>query len=119
MSEGLRIFTGEEESAEEFLTEEGIKNAMDRYAKGGEFQRKLSDENGIHVFEVIVAGEKPGEWTEYTYYRKRKYRKFTPGQQMPMTNITVTYYKNNMPENGTILEEYDEATGQWTEIRPQ
>lgn len=69
--------------------------------------RKFEDERGLYFLEVSAPGEKEGEMTEYLYMRKGKYQQ---GQSLT-TEITVTYYEDDMPVGGTSAARY--VDGEW------
>lgn len=69
--------------------------------------RKLEDEQGLYLLEVVVPGEVEGEVAEYNYMRKGRY----PEGQTSATEIHVTYYVNGTPISGTSIARY--VDGKW------
>lgn len=76
---------------------------------GNEFEevRRLEDEKGLYLLEIVIPGDLPDETIEYAYMRKGRHEK----GQTSATVIHVTYYKNDIPISGTSVAEYIE--GKW------
>jgi len=69
--------------------------------------RKLEDEQGLYILEVVIPGEKEGEETGYEYMRKGRYKE---GQSSTI-EIHVVYYENSIPVGGTSAARY--VDGKW------
>lgn len=69
--------------------------------------RKLEDEQGLYILEVVVPGEKEGEETGYEYMRKGQYRE---GASLS-TEIHIVYYENGNAVGGTSAARY--VDGKW------
>jgi hypothetical protein len=69
--------------------------------------RKLEDEQGLYLLEVVIPGEKEGEETRYEYMRKGHYKE---GASLS-TEIHVAYYENSVPVGGTSAARYFD--GKW------
>lgn len=98
------------ESGGHILTREAVLREMDWYAKEYVIQRELLDEHGLLLLEAIRTTDNPQELIEYTYRRKGMYGK----HQVDRTTIEMTIYDDGMPESGSVISEYDEATKAWT-----
>jgi hypothetical protein len=59
--------------------------------------RKIEDEKGIYLLEVIIPGDLENEVVEYAYMRKGRYKE----GESATTEIHVTYYDGDMPVSGT------------------
>lgn len=114
MSEGLpsEHIDDEEQGRERVLTKDEVIGALEQHVKNYVVQRELSDDNGIYLLELTVAGEKPGEMTEYTYQRKGKFG----GLETTTTGISVAFYEDGIPVGGNTIADYNEITGQWTRL---
>ncbi len=70
-------------------------------------KRKLEDEEGLYILEVVALGDSEGEVNEYAYMRKGRY----PEGAITATEIHVTYYVDGVPISGTSAARYVE--GKW------
>jgi hypothetical protein len=73
--------------------------------------RKIEDEQGLIILEVVVPGENEGDTNEYAYMRKGKYQ----GSGITETNIHVTYYSGGQPISGTNVARY--IDGKWKIVK--
>ncbi len=102
-----------ERSPERILTSEEVLEALSQYAEGFTLGRELSDEKGVYLREVSVAGPAEGEVTEYQYMRRGAH----PNQnQMDQTALHVIYYQDGIPVGSERLAIYSEETGEWKKL---
>ena len=66
--------------------------------------RRLEDEKGLYLLEIVVPGDLPDEITEYAYMRKGRHKE----GQISETGIHATFYENNMPISGKEVARYVE-----------
>ena len=95
------------------LTNEQVLEAIGQHVEGYVIERELSDPEGVYLLEARVAGEKPGEVTEYRYQRKGEFGR----NQNAQTTIQVAYYENDIPVGGKTVANYDEKTGTWESVK--
>lgn len=69
--------------------------------------RKLEDEQGLYLLEIVIPGEKEDEETRYEYMRKGRYKE---GASLS-TEIHVVYYENGNAVGGTSAARY--IDGKW------
>jgi len=103
----------ESKEAPRVLTKEQVLEAIGQHVEGYVIERELSDPEGVYLLEARVAGEKPGEVTEYRYQRKGEFGR----NQSLQTAIHVAYYENDIPVGGTTIANYDEKTGTWEPVK--
>lgn len=89
---------------------EEILEIIGQHIEGYAIERELSDSEGVYLLEARVAGEKPGEVTEYRYHRQGEAGKST------QTVLYVTYYEDDIPVGGTTVANYNEKTGAWEKV---
>ncbi|HEY4498861.1 MAG TPA: hypothetical protein VJH94_02235 [Candidatus Paceibacterota bacterium] len=99
----------ESKEAAHILTREEVLEAIGQHIEGYAIERELSDAEGVYLLEARVAGEKPGEVTEYRYQRKGEFGR----NQSAQTAIHVAYYEDDVPVGGTTVANYNEKTGIW------
>ena len=102
----------ESKEAPRVLTKEQVLEAIGQHVEGYVIERELSDAEGVHLLEARVAGEKPGEVTEYRYQRKGEFGR----NQSAQTTIQVAYYENDIPVGGKTVANYNEAIGTWEKV---
>ena len=103
------MIEGAPESSEHILSRSEVITALERHVKNYTIERELSDDKGLYLIEATIAGEKPGETTEYRYQRKGRLGKMNQLE----TTIAVVYYEDGIPTGGNDLATYDEGTGLW------
>lgn len=102
-----------ERAPERILTSEQVIEALSQYAEGFTLGRELSDEKGVYLREVEVAGDKEGETTEYQYMRKGNHGR---NQSSLETLIWAYYYQDGIPIHGEKIAVLNEVTGEWQKI---
>ena len=100
------------------MNPEHIPNAQEIYSvlreikvKGFTETRRLEDEKGIYILEVVSPGKLKGETTGYEYMRKGRYPQLGEQVGASATAISVVYYENGDPVGGTTVAEY--IDGNW------
>jgi hypothetical protein len=88
------------ENSENILTREDILREMSRFIEGVDVSRELSDNQGIYLLEIVTPGERPGETTEYQYFRKGK---FPNHIQSSETCIYKVYFEDGIPVSSETL----------------
>lgn len=102
-----------EKSPERILTSEEILEALSQYAEGFTLGRELSDDKGVYLREVSVAGAVEGEVTEYQYMRRGAH----PNRnQMDQTALHVIYYQDGEPVGSERLAIYSEEAAEWKKL---
>lgn len=101
----------ESKESERVLSREEVLEAIGQHVEDYAIERELSDEEGVYLLEARVAGEKPGEVTEYRYHREG-----ASGRSL-QTVIYVTYYENDIPVGGTTVANYNKKTGVWEPVK--
>jgi hypothetical protein len=102
-----------EESPERILSSEEVLAAISEHAEGYTLSRELSDEKGVYLREVEVAGDKEGEVTEYQYMRKGTHANHNESDQ---TAISVIYYQDGVPVGGQRIATFNDETGEWKRL---
>ena len=102
----------ESKEARRVLSREEVLEAIWQHVEGYTIERELSDTEGVYLLEARVAGEKPGEVTEYRYQRQGEFGR----NQSLQTVIHVTYYEGDMPVGGTAVANYNEETDTWERV---
>ena len=78
--------------------------------------RTLEDKDGIYLHEVVFIDE-TGDTTLYSYRRAGDYAELRAAN----TVIDAAYYMGAMKDDicigGDTLSNYDESTGQWTDVK--
>ncbi len=95
------------------LSREEVLKAISEHVEGYTLSRELSDEKGVYLREVEVAGEKEGEVTEYQYMRKGRHSNHNESDQ---TAISVIYYRDGVPVGGERIAVFSEETGEWRKL---
>jgi len=103
-----------EKAPEMIPTKEQVLEVISHFAENFTFVRELSDELGPYLIEVKVEDKESGDFIEYLYVRKGKFPNKVGGEK---TVIHITMYEGEMPVSGSTAANYDESTGQWTEVR--
>jgi len=99
------------------LSLEEVKAKMESLIGQENFEvlRTLEDEKGVYLYEVSTVDE-AGDASQYTYKRENNHPKTFSIQ----TFIDVAYYagtvEDGYPYNAEKLSDYDETTGQWTDM---
>ena len=99
-----------EKAPEPALSKEEVMEFLGQFAERGTVVRELSDERGLYLLEVHVAGEKEGEITEYEYTRQGRVQN---GSIAPMTSISVAYYEDGIPVGGSGFADYNPEIKEW------
>ncbi|MDA2922457.1 hypothetical protein MYX07_04305 [Patescibacteria group bacterium AH-259-L07] len=97
-----------EKESESIPTPEEVQSVFEQLVgeEGYEDVRKLEDEQGLYLWDIIVSG-KDGN-TEYSYMRKGRYSE----GQASATAVHVTFFdKEGIPEGGHSAAKYIE--GKW------
>lgn len=99
----------QEKAPEKFPSQEEIKSQLEKFCRGREYKelRILSDENGVHCYE-IEATDEHGEKIEYNF-QKAKYDYTDP--KLPPTarfsaSIHSTTFNGDMPCGGECVANY-------------
>ena len=106
----MRMENNIEKVPEPVLSKEEVMEFLGQFAEKGTVVRELSDESGLYLLEVQVAGEKEGEKTEYEYTRKGSHPN---GTKATMTCISVAYYEDGIPVGGSGFADYNPETKEW------
>ncbi|MFH2104634.1 MAG: hypothetical protein ABII72_00150 [Parcubacteria group bacterium] len=96
------------EVSESIPTPEEVQSVFEQLVGGEEFtdRRKLEDEQGLYLWEIIVSRE-DGD-VEYSYARKGRHGK----EQASATAIGAYFFnKGGIPISGTTAARYEE--GKW------
>lgn len=96
---------------EKILSSQEVLNALSIYAEGCTPTRELSDEKGVYLLEVEIAGEREGEKTEYQYKRKGIHSNQNTSSEGSV--ISAIYYQDGIPVGGEKVAILDEQTGEW------
>ncbi|MEY2664749.1 MAG: hypothetical protein RIT04_557 [Candidatus Parcubacteria bacterium] len=102
-----------EKAPERILSKEEVLEAIRYYAENAEAARELSDEQGLYLFEAKIAGEKPGETTQFEYMRKGV---FSNQNETSETVIHKVYYENEIPVGGEQVAFYRYETEEWVHV---
>ena len=97
-----------ENELESIPTPEEIQSIFEQLIGEKEYEdiRKLEDEQGLYLWDIIIPGE--GGNTEYSYMRKGQY----PEGQASVTAIHVTFFDEaGIPVGGHSVAKYIE--GDW------
>jgi len=98
---------------EHIPTEEEVHSVFKELAeKEYKEERRLEDEMGLYLLEVVAAGESEGETVEYAYMRKGRYSQLAEQVGASVTAIHATHYQDGMPISGTCVAEY--IDGKWS-----
>ncbi len=112
MGEGFKF----EAARERILTKEEILEKISTFVENAQFVRELADDKGIYLLEVKKENGITGDFNEYVYKRKGIYP-ITNSKRYSnngaVTVIEVVYYKDDMPDSGDTLADFDDMTGQW------
>ena len=101
-----------ERGAESIPTPEEVRSVFEQLIEGKEHQeiRRLEDEQGLYLWDVVVSGEDGN--TEYSYMRKGRY----PQGEASSTAIHVTFFDaEGNPVGGHSVAKHVE--GEW-ELTP-
>ena len=100
----------QEKSVETIHTKEAVLLEIAKHCENPTVKRELSDEKGVYLLEVEIAGEKPGETIEYIYHRKGSF----PNQNTsPIDVIEVLYSTDGIPHTGYTVAEYNPESKTW------
>lgn len=102
-----------EDNPEKILSSEEILQAISEHTEGYSLGRELSDEKGVYLREVAVAGEKEGEVTEYQYMRKGDHPNHNESDK---TVISAIHYQDGIPVGGEQIATFNDETGEWTKL---
>ncbi len=97
-----------EESPESIPTPEKVQSVFEQLVGEAKYEtvRKLEDEQGLYLWDIIVSGE-DGD-TEYSYMRMGQYSE----GQASATAIHVTFFnKDGIPMGGHSVAKY--GKGEW------
>jgi hypothetical protein len=103
-----------EKPPEMIPNKEQVLEVISRFAENFTLVRELSDELGPYLIEVNVKDKESGDLIEYLYVRKGRFPNKVGTTE---TTIQITMYDGEMPVSGSTAANYDESTGQWTEIK--
>ena len=104
-----------ETKSERIPTKGEIMEQISRFAEGVTVTKELSDTKGLYLLQVTIEGKNTGEIIEYEYQRKGRFQNHN---ERTVTGIDVTYYdENGIPYTGSNLAEFNDATGEWKEIK--
>jgi len=102
-----------EQGNERFPTREDILAQIRSRCEGVEIHQELSDADGLYFLETRKQGEKPNEFTEYTYVRKGN---FPNGLRTADTAIVVCHCVDDVAQFADVVAKYDSETGEWTAL---
>jgi hypothetical protein len=101
---------------ERIFTAEEIREAIATLVEASTFLtlRELSDQKGLCVYEVQVAGTKEGEYSNFMYIRKGDHG---DKNESGDTSIHIAYYEDHIPVGGDKIAVYDEELDIWRDMR--
>lgn len=87
--------------AEHIPTREEVRGLIEQLAKGEALKetRVREDEKGLYLWDMEVAGEKPGETTEFSYMRQGTFKEGAAAN----STVQATYYEDGMPVGGKTV----------------
>lgn len=97
-----------ESEPEHIPTLEEVRSVIELFINGGYREiRKIEDERGLYLYEVMVSGDNPDEEIEYAYRRKRP-----PGENpISTTEIHAIFHVKGEAISGTSAARY--VDGKW------